>query len=716
MARGDFKWVVRTISPTYDIHALYTKIISLANKATWISHALEFRKIFTMQSGGDIFQYHAELLEQIKLVKMQGESLGLPTQIPSWMEQSLLLIAAWQLPQYRKIALEFTMDDKAVSVETLVRELEKQRLLTAHLNSNKGGGKAEGPRPGKTEARVAATSAVKYCHAFQKGPCPRGKDCPFTHEKDPAKSTPREKHTSVGGSKKATKKKDGKKRSSKDGGSGSSKSCFKCGSTSHMAPECKFEGKCDYCKKDGHKQTVCRKKASDSVAKIVIANEDTVAVRAATVHGQALDNLSGILGEDHHGPTQGSTHVSQAPHGPTHGPTHVYQAPHGLTQGPDHGPDHGPEAVLHPPVLASRGPSWAEDELDTSEDESPHVAVCKVWPEDAPVDDPDSDPEEVVVARMVNADEYKQEAPGVPPANLLHKIDRAEEKRKYKNKVRIKQYERRDKIERALYNWRRTKVLSYGEAFVVNLLAWEEREFKLEADNFIDTAIQGLGMSNRTGDAIYLLYNARKYAEALHQIWVVHIPEQNYWSEDPPSRDIVANVMVVQEKPAVPVVVTYVNTKWCVDSGANRDICKEVALAKGRQVDKKLTIGEAGSGHSFTSEAEGPISISAQGKKLPLLTRTIFAKKIHENIFSVAEAVDKGYAMVFEQSGVYMHEPSNVKVLATPILSGGRNKKNRLFYFDLSQDAIAKVGIVDDQGPLALSDSPPSFRGVPCRP
>ena len=46
----------------------------------------------------------------------------------------LLLIAAWQTPQYHKIALEFTMDEKAITVETLVSELEKQRLLTAHLN------------------------------------------------------------------------------------------------------------------------------------------------------------------------------------------------------------------------------------------------------------------------------------------------------------------------------------------------------------------------------------------------------------------------------------------------------------------------------------------------------------------------------------------------------------------------------------------------------
>ena len=136
-------------------------------------------------------------------------------------------------------------------------------------------------------------------------------------------------------------------------------------------------------------------------------------------------------------------------------------------------------------------------------------------------------------------------------------------------------------------------------------------------------------------EAIYLLYNAEKYAEALRHIWVDHIPKLNYWSKDPPSRDVVANAMV-QEKPAAPVVVAYVNTKWFVDSGANRDICKEVGLVEGRQVEKKLTIGEAGSGQSFTSEAEGPISVSVQGKEVRVFARTIFAKRIFRKIFSLS--------------------------------------------------------------------------------
>jgi hypothetical protein len=83
LSKGNFKWLARSISPIYDIHALYSKVTTLANKATWISYSLEFKKIFTMSCSGDIFQYHAELLQQIVLVKAQGESLGLIVSVPT---------------------------------------------------------------------------------------------------------------------------------------------------------------------------------------------------------------------------------------------------------------------------------------------------------------------------------------------------------------------------------------------------------------------------------------------------------------------------------------------------------------------------------------------------------------------------------------------------------------------------------------------------------
>ena len=77
LEKGTYKWVARSITPAYDIHALYTKVSSLANRATWISYALEFRKIFLITPGNDIFNYHAEITQQMKLVKAQGEALGL---------------------------------------------------------------------------------------------------------------------------------------------------------------------------------------------------------------------------------------------------------------------------------------------------------------------------------------------------------------------------------------------------------------------------------------------------------------------------------------------------------------------------------------------------------------------------------------------------------------------------------------------------------------
>ena len=190
LEKGSYKWVARSINPPYDIRALYTKIASLANRATWISYALEFRKVFLMTPGDDIFQYHAEVTQQIKLVKAQGDSLGLKTMITPAMEQCLLLIAAWQLPQYRKIALEFTMDDKSVTVVTLIRELERQRLLTAHLNQ------AQGNRPKKPDRQADVRQANPLqqpkppCYSFQKGKCHRS-DCPFSHEiKDTTKKKP----------------------------------------------------------------------------------------------------------------------------------------------------------------------------------------------------------------------------------------------------------------------------------------------------------------------------------------------------------------------------------------------------------------------------------------------------------------------------------------------------------------------------------------------
>lgn len=53
-------------------------------------------------------------------------------------------------------------------------------------------------------------------------------------------------------------------------------------------------------------------------------------------------------------------------------------------------------------------------------------------------------------------------------------------------------------------------------------------------------------------------------------------------------------------------------TRWCVDSGANRDICNERQLFKGEMKAKTIRIGEAGQGHSFMSQGEGYTATSAR--------------------------------------------------------------------------------------------------------
>ena len=99
-----------------------------------------------------------------------------------------------------------------------------------------------------------------------------------------------------------------------------------------------------------------------------------------------------------------------------------------------------------------------------------------------------------------------------------------------------------------------------------------------------------------------------------------------------------------------------------------------------KHVPKKHVIGEAGSGHTFTSEAEGPISFTIGGENLPLFKRTIFAEQVGENIIS--EAVDRGYAMLFNKEGVTLY-PKDVKVRGAAILFGKRDLTNNLFYIDL---------------------------------
>ena len=80
-------------------------------------------------------------------------------------------------------------------------------------------------------------------------------------------------------------------------------------------------------------------------------------------------------------------------------------------------------------------------------------------------------------------------------------------------------------------------------------------------------------------------------------------------------------------------------TRWCVDSGANRDISSEYDLFGATPMPKAIRIGDRQ--RSFMSKAEGAILITAKGRELPLFSRVTYADQVSENIMSV-EAIQGG--------------------------------------------------------------------------
>ncbi len=76
--------------------------------------------------------YHEELQQQLRLVKAQVEVLGINMTLPVDIEQNLLLIAAWHMPQYRDIAEEISRKERPFTLDELLRDLQRQRLLAIH--------------------------------------------------------------------------------------------------------------------------------------------------------------------------------------------------------------------------------------------------------------------------------------------------------------------------------------------------------------------------------------------------------------------------------------------------------------------------------------------------------------------------------------------------------------------------------------------------------
>ena len=127
------------------------------------------------------------------------------------------------------------------------------------------------------------------------------------------------------------------------------------------------------------------------------------------------------------------------------------------------------------------------------------------------------------------------------------------------------------------------------------------------SDERIRMCLRQYDVAERSSAWTYLYMHADYFRKSVFQEWrdaFTAAPVDHEWGT-------AANVLTVCEDKSEDddVLVNYLNTRWCVDSGANRDICQDVSFAEGKEIPKALTIGEAGRGHSFQSEAIGAVSL-----------------------------------------------------------------------------------------------------------
>jgi len=232
LSKGQYRSIAKNITPVYDIRKLHARVVEVANMATPISCIMEYKKLFTMSMKEDIFQYHEDLLQQIRIVRGQMEKLRFKMTIPEELLQNLMLYAAWQDPRYREIADDLLRKQREFTLEELLRDLQRQQMMVRHLN---GGTDTRTRSEGEVRVKAAKETSAKPCYLFQKGNCTRD-HCPFAH----------------------IKQREG------DGAKAKKPSPPKPTSTSKPANEAKGDKRtvtCSHCKKKGHDESVCRSRA-----------------------------------------------------------------------------------------------------------------------------------------------------------------------------------------------------------------------------------------------------------------------------------------------------------------------------------------------------------------------------------------------------------------------------------------------------------------------
>ena len=204
----------------------------------------------------------------------------------------------------------------------------------------------------------------------------------------------------------------------------------------------------------------------------------------------------------------------------------------------------------------------------------------------------DSDDEKKEVIDLTPVMQSREPEVNYREQRFLQKLNKIEHRRRFKLQKRRLYYTRRDEIESSLTRWWRRRMIE-----LQGYLEENRDELFREYDAIVQQFLTRYGMHQTLhGVAGLLSASAYEHYETLLQTV---------------DGGGLANVLVTRDKQARNE--TYNSHRWCVDSGANRHLCRDRSLAKGKETEKKLVIGEAGIGHSLVCFACLVIEIPSEG-------------------------------------------------------------------------------------------------------
>ncbi|XP_016745784.1 uncharacterized protein [Gossypium hirsutum] len=108
-----------------------------------------------------------------------------------------------------------------------------------------------------------------------------------------------------------------------------------------------------------------------------------------------------------------------------------------------------------------------------------------------------------------------------------------------------------------------------------------------------------------------------------------------------------------------------VSNGWLLDSGCANHMSPNAAIFK--SLDKScMTKVKVGNGHFIKAEGKGDVLIcTPTGNKL--ISNVLFVPKIDKNLLSIAQLLEKGYAVVFKGSECKIRDPSGSMLMTVAI-------------------------------------------------